>query len=83
MASKAKHGDRSKAVEPGTETQEQGRLPASTREDKIRRRAYELYVERGGEPGRDIEDWPSGRTRADGGQVQCSRRITKGAKESI
>jgi hypothetical protein len=44
-------------VEPGTETQEQGRLSASTREDKIRRRAYELYVERGGEPGRDIEDW--------------------------
>jgi len=31
MASKAKHGDRSKAVEPGTETQEQGRLSASTR----------------------------------------------------
>ena len=57
MASKAKHGDRSKAVEPGTETQEQGRLSASTREDKIRRRAYELYVERGGELGRDIEDW--------------------------
>ena len=57
MASKAKHGDRSKPVEPGTETQEQGRLSASTREDKIRGRAYELYVERGGEPGRDIEDW--------------------------
>ena len=46
MASKAKRRDRSKAVEPD-----------STREDKIRRRAYELYVERGGEPGRDIEDW--------------------------
>ena len=44
-------------MEPGTETQEQGRLSASTREDKIRRRAYELYVERGEEPGRDIEDW--------------------------
>ena len=57
MASKAKHGDRSKAVEPGTETQEQGRLSASTREDKIRRRAYELHVERGGEPGPDFEDW--------------------------
>jgi Protein of unknown function (DUF2934) len=57
MASKAKHGGRSKGVEPGTDTQEQGRLSASTREDKIRRRAYELYVERGREPGRDIEDW--------------------------
>jgi len=57
MASKAKRRDRSKAVEPGTETEEQGCLSASTREDKIRHRAYELYVERGGEPGRDIEDW--------------------------
>ena len=56
MASKAKHADSSKAVKPGTETQEQD-LSASTREDKIRRRAYELYVERGGGPGRDIEDW--------------------------
>ncbi len=26
-------------------------------EDAIRRRAYELYVHRGGEPGRDLEDW--------------------------
>jgi len=57
MASKAKHGDRSKAVEPGTETQERGRLSASTREDKIRRRAFEIYLERGSEPGRDLEDW--------------------------
>ena len=29
----------------------------SALEQEIRRRAYELYVERGGEPGRDIEDW--------------------------
>jgi Protein of unknown function (DUF2934) len=56
MASKAKHADGSKAVKQETETQEQD-LSASTRENKIRRRAYELYVERGGELGRDIEDW--------------------------
>jgi hypothetical protein len=57
MASKAKRGDRSKAVEPGTETEEQGRLSVSTREEKIRRRAFEIYVERGREPGYDVEDW--------------------------
>jgi hypothetical protein len=28
-----------------------------TREEKIRRRAYELFLERGGEHGRDQEDW--------------------------
>ncbi len=28
-----------------------------TREENIRRRAYEIYLERGGEPGHDLEDW--------------------------
>jgi len=47
MASRAKHGDRRTAVAPG-----------STREHEIRRRAYEIYLERGSsEPGRDLEDW--------------------------
>jgi hypothetical protein len=26
-------------------------------EDKIRRRAYEIYLERGEQPGRDLDDW--------------------------
>jgi Protein of unknown function (DUF2934) len=46
MASKAKHGDKSKAVEPD-----------EAREHEIRRRAFEVYLERGSEPGRDLEDW--------------------------
>lgn len=46
MASRAKHGDRSTAV-----------APDSTREDKIRRRAHEIYVERGRESCYDVEDW--------------------------
>jgi Protein of unknown function (DUF2934) len=29
------------------------------RAEDISRRAYELYVQRGGEPGRDVEDWIS------------------------
>jgi hypothetical protein len=46
MASKSKHGDKSKAVEPD-----------STHEHEIRRRAFEIYLERGSEPGLDLEDW--------------------------
>ena len=46
-ASRAKHGDRSIAV-----------TPDSTRENEIRRRAHEIYVERGREPRYDVEDWP-------------------------
>jgi Protein of unknown function (DUF2934) len=71
MTSKAKHGDKSKAVEPD-----------STREHEIRRRAFEIYLERGSEPGRDLEDW-----------LQAERELTtdksktasdnEGAKENI
>ena len=31
--------------------------PNPTREHEIRRRAFEIYLERGCEPGRDLEDW--------------------------
>ena len=57
MASKARNSESSEAVEPGAEAQEQDRLLDSTREEKIRRRAYEIYQERGGEPGHDLADW--------------------------
>jgi hypothetical protein len=29
----------------------------AAREQEIRRRAYKIYLERGEEPGRDLEDW--------------------------
>jgi hypothetical protein len=53
MASKAKNNDSSERAE----AQEQDRSLALTREEKIRRRAYEIYLERGGEPGYDLEHW--------------------------
>jgi hypothetical protein len=57
MASKARNSESSEAVGPGAETQEQDRLLDSIREERIRRRAFEIYLERGGEPGHDLEDW--------------------------
>ena len=54
MASKATS---SEAVDPGAEAQEQDRSLHSTREENIRHRAYEIYLERGREPGHDLEDW--------------------------
>ena len=42
---------------PPAEVEEHDHLLPSTREQKIRRRAYEIYLERGAEPGRDLEDW--------------------------
>jgi hypothetical protein len=32
-------------------------ISSTSREEQIRKRAYELYVARGREPGREIEDW--------------------------
>jgi Protein of unknown function (DUF2934) len=32
-------------------------LGNSTRDGEIRRRAYEIYLERGEQPGRELDDW--------------------------
>jgi hypothetical protein len=57
MASKLKDSDSREAEQLGAETQEEDRLLDSMREERIRRCAYEIYLERGGEPGHDWEDW--------------------------
>ena len=40
--------------QPRTEIEERGH---PTREDEIRRRAYEIYLDRGAQTGRELEDW--------------------------
>jgi hypothetical protein len=40
----------------------------ATNHDEIRRRAYEIYLERGGLPGQELEDW-----------VQAEREIESAA----
>ena len=54
MASKSKDSDTREAEQAGAEAQEQDRL---LHEERIRRRAYEMYLERGAEPGLEVEDW--------------------------
>ena len=43
----------------------------AAREEDIRRRAYEIYLERGAEPGRELEDW-----------LQAERELTTDADQS-
>jgi NADPH-dependent curcumin reductase CurA len=71
MASRTKQSNSSKALEPGAQTHEKDRLIDSTPGDKIRSRAYEIHLERGGEPGRDLEDW-----------LQAERELTTDADQS-
>jgi len=32
-------------------------MGSSARDEEIRRRAYEIYLERGEQPGRELDDW--------------------------
>ena len=44
----------------GTSTQTETRqvqVDSATHVEEIRRRAYEIYLERGEQPGRDLDDW--------------------------
>lgn len=57
MPLKPKTRDATEAVEPGAQARSQDGLVDSLREEEIRRRAYEIYLGRGEEPGHEIEDW--------------------------
>jgi hypothetical protein len=57
MSSKPKASGSTEA-QPSTEVGEEERsVVNSAREQEIKRRAYEIYLERGEEPSRDLEDW--------------------------
>ena len=57
MASRAKITGNTGSGQPAAEVKEQDRLLHSTREQKIRLRAYETYLERGAQSGHELEDW--------------------------
>ena len=54
------------ATQPETAVEERAVLLRSTREEEIRNRAYEIYLQRGGQPGYELEDW-----------LQAERELTK------
>ena len=57
MASKAKTIGSTDSTQPGTAVEERERLLHSTPEQGIRNRAYEIYLQRGAQPGDELEDW--------------------------
>jgi len=57
MASKAKTIGSTDPTQPVTAVEERERLLPSTREQEIRNRAYEIYLQRGAQPGYEVEDW--------------------------
>ena len=57
MASRAKTIGRTDPTESEIAVEETERLVHSTHEQQIRIRAYEIYLQRGGQPGNELEDW--------------------------
>ena len=57
MASKARTIGRTDTAQPETAVEERKELLNSTREQKIRIRAYEIYQQRGGQLGNELDDW--------------------------
>ena len=57
MASKGKTTGSPDSTQPGIAVEETERLPHSTGEQEIRDRAYEIYLQRGAQPGCELEDW--------------------------
>ena len=55
MASKAKTIGSGDPTQPGTVVEE--KLLQSAREQEIRNRAYDIYLQRGAQPGDEVEDW--------------------------
>jgi hypothetical protein len=57
MASRAKTIDRIDSTQPDTAVEEGEPLLHSTGEQAIRDRAYEIYLQRGAQPGSELENW--------------------------
>ncbi len=60
MASKANTIGSTDPTQPGTAVEERERLLQSTREQEIRNRAYEIHLQRGAQPGYEVQGEPHG-----------------------
>ena len=69
MSSKPKRNGSTKTQATSTQA-ETGEVSVrnSARDEEIRRRAYEIYLERGEQPGRALDDW-----------LQAERELERGA----
>jgi hypothetical protein len=57
MASKATTISSTEATQPKSAIERREELPRSTSDQDIRNHAYGIYLQRGGQPGNELEDW--------------------------
>ena len=71
MSSKPKANERQELHAISSQEAATGEAPvaARARDEEIRRRAYEIYVERGEEPGLELDDWLQAERELHGGTL--------------
>ena len=71
MSSKAKGNESTDPYAPPTQAVEtlEASLGNATLDADIRRRAYEIYLARGEQPGRDLDDWLQAERELEGGAL--------------
>jgi hypothetical protein len=70
MSSKPKRSEITESQAPFTQTQG-GEVSAenAARDEEIRRRAYEIYLQRGKQPGHELDDWLQAEREIEGGTL--------------
>ncbi len=71
MLSKLKRSGNKGAHATATQAVETGEAPVGNvaRDEEIRRRAYEIYLERDQQPGRELDDWLQAERELEGGLI--------------
>jgi len=74
---------RNRSIEAEATQAETGEAPVgnSTRDEEIRRRAYEVYLERGEQPGRELDYWLQADANSNAGCFGASRRVRRGIRD--
>ena len=57
MASEAKASGTTDPTRPGTTVDDGEQISHSMGQEELRHRAYDLYLERGAQPGYELDDW--------------------------
>lgn len=69
MSLKPKRNGSAQLQATSTQAETEVSVKNSARDEEIRRRAYEIYLERGQQPGRELDDWLQAQRELEGGTL--------------
>jgi hypothetical protein len=75
MSSKPKRNESTEHQATSTQMSETGEASVGNEspDEDIRRRAYEIYLERGETPGRELDDWLQAKRELEGGALSRAK----------